>query len=40
MSKMKRQRVEIMAEILELCTRARRKTRIMYKVYLSHAQLK
>ncbi|MDH5438057.1 MAG: winged helix-turn-helix domain-containing protein [Candidatus Bathyarchaeota archaeon] len=37
---MKRQRTEIMAQILAFCTQARRKTRIMYRNYLSHSQLK
>ena len=37
---MKRQRIEIMAQILAFCVQPRRKTRIMYKNNLSHAQLK
>jgi predicted transcriptional regulator len=38
--KMKRQRIEIMAQILAFCKHAKRKTRIMYKNNLSYAQLK
>ena len=37
---MKRQRIEIMAQILAFCMHARRKTRIMYMNNLSHSQLK
>jgi len=37
---MKRERIEIMAQILALCAKPRRKTRIMYRTNLSHAQLK
>ena len=37
---MKRQRIEIMAQILAFCMHAKRKTRIMYGNNLSHAQLK
>jgi len=37
---MKRQRIEIMAQILAFCIHATRKTRIMYKNNLNHAQLK
>ncbi|MFB0567966.1 MAG: winged helix-turn-helix domain-containing protein, partial [Candidatus Bathyarchaeia archaeon] len=37
---MKRQRIEIMAQILAFCMHATRKTRIMYKNNLNHAQLK
>ncbi|MGQ9460323.1 MAG: winged helix-turn-helix domain-containing protein [Candidatus Bathyarchaeaceae archaeon] len=37
---MKRQRIEIMVQILAFCTRGRRKTRIMYKINLSYVQLK
>ncbi len=38
--KMKRQRIEIMAQILAFCKHAKRKTRIMYKNNLNYAQLK
>ena len=37
---MKRQRMEIMTDILVLCTRSSKKTRIMYQTNLSYAQLK
>ncbi len=37
---MKRQRIEIMAQILAFCTKSSRKTRIMYKNNLSYAQAK
>ncbi len=36
---MKRQRIEIMAQILSFCLHATRKTRIMYQNNLNHAQL-
>lgn len=39
-STMKRQQIEIMAQILAFCTHGRKKTRIMYGTNLSHAQLK
>ena len=37
---MKRQRIEIIAQMLAFCKHAKRKTRIMYKNNLSYAQLK
>jgi len=37
---MKRQRIEIMAQILAFCIRAKLKTRIMHGTNLSHEQLK
>jgi len=37
---MKRQRIEIMAQILAFCKHAKRKTRIMRKNNLNYAQLK
>jgi predicted transcriptional regulator len=37
---MKRQRIEIMAQILAFCTLARRKTRIMYGTNFGHPQFK
>jgi predicted transcriptional regulator len=37
---MKRQRIEIMAQILAFCKQRRRKSHIMYGTELSHAQLK
>lgn len=37
---MNRQRMEIMTEILVLCTNSSKKTRIMYQTNLSYAQLK
>ena len=37
---MKRQRMEIMAQVLAFCKNSKRKTRIMYMNNLSHSQLK